>query len=601
MSAPSSQLPQPPFNPTVLIWVFLVTSVVIMSLFIGGKKPTAKEIPYSEFISAVKSEKIQDVTFQGNEITGKFKDNSVGKGETFKTYGDTKADYYLKTLGEHNVVPKYVPEETAGFWTSVFINAFPLLLIAGFFIFMARGIKKSNGGMMSFGKTKPNLLNDKTNVKFEDVAGMDEAKEELTEIVDFLKNPHKYTDLGGVIPKGALLIGPPGTGKTMIAKATANEAGVPFFAISGSDFIEMFVGVGASRVRDLFEKARAQAPSIIFIDEIDAVAKQRAGNQFGSNSEMDQTLNQLLVEMDGIDEKNKQVIVLAATNRVDVLDQAVLRPGRFDRRVNIPLPDIKGRAQILRSHARNKKMGPDVNFDQLSKGTSGMSGADIANLLNEAAIFAAKHNKTEIDMNSIEQAKDKIVMGAERRSLVTNPKDIEKTAYHEAGHALITKLLKLHTVYKVSIIPRGMALGVTHVVPEDNEVSMSKQKAKDFICMLMAGRAAEEVIYSEFTTGASDDIRRATDIARRMVTEWGFSEDFGPMNLAAPANGMEHSNISADTLQKVDLEVRSLLSACYKKTRDLLQENKGKLEAITKLLIEKETITGDEILQLIHV
>jgi len=429
---------------------------------------------------------------------------------------------------------------------------------------------------------------------------MDEAKEKLTEIVDFLKNPKKYTELGGKIPKGALLIGPPGTGKTMIAKATANEAGVPFFAISGSDFIEMFIGVGASRVRNMFEQARNSSPAIIFIDEIDAMAKQRLGNQFGSNSEMDQTLNQLLVEMDGIDEKNKQIIVLAATNRVDILDQALLRPGRFDRRVTIPLPDIRGRKQILESHAKGKKMNKLVDFEILAKGTAGMSGADIANLLNESAISAAKNNRKDIDMNSIEQAKDKILMGTERKSLIINTDVKEKTAWHEAGHALITKLLKTNTVYKVSIIPRGQGLGFTQVVPEDHEVSFSKKKAKDFICVLMAGRAAEELKYQEFTTGASDDIKRATDIARKMVMEWGFSKDFGPINLSVPASSLETSLVSSETMQKVDAEIREILNSSYNETKNLLQINFNKLEAITRLLLEKETISGDEILKIIN-
>lgn len=597
----SPKFPSTPPARTFTIWIFLCVTMVLFSVLFKAPQPKLKEISYTEFISSVKDDKIEEVTFKGNEITGKFKDSSVGKGEVFKSFGDTKSDYYLQILGEHNITPKYAPEENGNnVWLAVLLNLLPIIFIVGLIIFVLRGLKNSGGMMKNFGQINLSSLNNSnTTVKFDDVAGMDEAKEELAEIVDFLKNPHKYTDLGGIIPKGALLIGPPGTGKTMIAKATANEAGVPFFAISGSDFIEMFVGVGASRVRDMFKKAREQSPSIIFIDEIDAVAKQRNSGQFGSNSEMDQTLNQLLVEMDGIDEKNRQVIVLAATNRVDVLDSALLRPGRFDRRVNIPLPDIKGRTQILKSHGRSKKLGPDVDFDKLAQGTSGMSGADIANLLNEAAIFSAKNKKTEIDMNSIEQAKDKILMGTERRSLVINPVEKEKTAYHEAGHAIIAKLLKLHTVYKVSIIPRGMALGVTQIVPDDNQVSFSKVKAKAFICMLMAGRAAEDLIFGEYTTGASDDIKRATELARRMVTEWGFSENFGPINLVAPNGFGEASRVSADTMKKVDEEVTALLKSSYEETKGLLKENQEKLVAIAKLLIEKETISGDDILSIL--
>jgi len=584
--------------------LFFALFIVMFSVMFNKKKELLKEISFNEYIQSVKKGEVDSVEYRGNEIYGTFKSSNVSKGISFKTYGDTSSEYYLKILGENNLTPKYSPKEEDISVFSIILNFLPLVLLVFVLYTLFKAFKNAGGGggkMMSFGKLNlVNLNNSNTKVKFEDVAGMDEAKEELTEIVDFLKNPKKYTDLGGIIPKGALLIGPPGTGKTMIAKATANEAGVPFFAISGSDFIEMFVGVGASRVRDLFEQARKQAPAIIFIDEIDAVAKQRAGSQFGSNAEMDQTLNQLLVEMDGIDEKNKQIIVLAATNRVDILDQALLRPGRFDRRVNIPLPDIEGRKQILLSHAKNKKVSESVNFDLLAKGTSGMSGADLSNLLNESAIFAAKNGKTEVDMDSIEKAKDKILMGTERKSLVTNPKDKEKTAYHEAGHALITKLLKLNSVYKVSIIPRGRALGVTQIVPEDNQVSYSSQKAKDFICMLMAGRAAEDVVYGEYTTGASDDIKRATDIARRMVTEWGFSESFGPMNLSSPQSQFEASSISPETQRKVDIEISQILKDCYEKTKEILITNEKKLQKITKLLLEKETITGEEVLQIVQ-
>lgn len=573
-----------------LIWMIFLTISLFFIIINSKKNPLVKEISYNEFIQSVRESKIDSVTFKGNEIIGKYKDSAFSKGENFKTYGDTKSDHYLKILDDNKIVPKYLPEEGSDFFTILLINLIPIIFVALFFIFVFKGLKSSNSKLMSFGKLNMISLNN-SSVKFSDVAGMDEAKEELTEIVDFLKNPAKYSDLGGKIPKGALLIGPPGTGKTMIAKATANEAGVPFFAISGSDFIEMFVGIGASRVRDMFEQARKSAPAIIFIDEIDAVAKQRSGNQFGSNSEMDQTLNQLLVEMDGIDEKNKQIIVLAATNRADILDQALLRPGRFDRRIHIPLPDIAGRVQILKSHSKNKKMSPLIDFDKLAKGTAGMSGADISNLLNEAAIFAAKNNKKEIDMESIEKSKDKILMGTERRSLVTNPLDRERTAFHESGHALVTKLLKLNTVYKVSIIPRGNALGVTQIVPDDNQTSFSKSKSKDYIKVLLAGRAAEEIIYGEYTTGASDDIKRATKIARRMISEWGFSDLFGPINLEENSD----NKISDDILKKIDYEVIELLEKCYRETFDLIKVNIDNLKKVASLLQEKETISGDEI------
>lgn len=579
----------------LVIWGLIVLVTIGLSLLMSSHKVAVNEITYSEFIVAVKDGKVENVTFKGNEIFGKFKDNSLGKGTEFKTFGDTKSDYYLKLLGDNNLTPKYLPEDTESSLSLILINLLPFLLLIGIIYYITKGMKNSNSKVFGFGKLNLIDLNKNTSVKFKDVAGMDEAKDELTEIVDFLKNPKKYTELGGKIPKGALLVGPPGTGKTMVAKAAANEAGVSFFAISGSDFIEMFVGVGASRVRDLFEQARKSSPCIIFIDEIDAMAKQRSGNQFGSNSEMDQTLNQLLVEMDGIDEKNKHIIVLAATNRVDILDQALLRPGRFDRRVFIPLPDLHGREQILKSHSLNKKISKNVDFSLLARGTSGMSGADLANLLNESAITAAKLNKSEIDMESIEKAKDKILMGTERKSLVMNSADKEKTAVHEAGHAIITKVLKLNNVYKVSIIPRGQALGVTQIIPDDNQVSFSKKKAQDLICVLMGGRAAEDIKYQEYTSGASDDIRRATDIARRMVTEWGMSDKFGPMNISSPTNQFEVSNISPQTLRDVDDEIKKMLSECYERTKNILNQNIEKLNLISGILIQRETITGDDI------
>lgn len=593
----------PKIHSSLFPFMFFISFVVIFVMMSNKKnKDQTKEIPFNQFIESIQKKEIATVEYKGNEILGSYKDTSVSKGLKFKTYGDTSSDYYLKILGDNGITPKYSPKEEEGNWLMALVSLAPIIFLIVLIYIVLRSMKNASGGgkMMSFGKVNITNLSANSNVKFNDVAGMDEAKEELTEIVQFLKNPTKYTDLGGVIPKGALLIGPPGTGKTMIAKATANEAGVPFYSLSGSNFIEMFVGVGASRVRDLFEQARKNAPAIIFIDEIDAMAKQRSNSQFGSNQEADQTLNQLLVEMDGIDEKNKQIIVLAATNRADMLDQALLRPGRFDRKVNIPLPDIEGRKQILLGHAKNKKISSSVDFDLLAKGTAGMSGADLANLLNESAITAARLDKKEIDQDSIEKAKDKILMGVERKTLVINPKEKEKTAYHEAGHALITKLLKLNSVYKVSIIPRGRALGVTQIIPEDNQVSYSKQKAQDFICMLMAGRAAEDMVYGEFTTGASDDIRRATELARRMVTEWGFSENFGPMNLATPESQFESPKVSSATQQLVDKEVQSILNNCYDLTKELLISNSKKLEQIAKLLIEKETISGEEVLKIVE-
>lgn len=584
------------FNSLVIWGIMSFFLVVLMIKIVPNGPDLVKTIPFNQFIEMVKTERIESVTFSGSEITGETKATEKEKSERFKTFGDTRSDYFLEVLGKNNITPNYTPEDAStSIWIAVISNLLPLIFFVAIFWFIFRAIRKNQSGISNFGKISVANIQNNTRTKFADVAGMDEAKEELTEIVDFLKNPSKYTEMGGKIPKGALLIGPPGTGKTLIAKATANEAGVPFLSLSGSDFIEMFVGVGASRVRDLFEQARKNAPAIIFIDEIDAVAKQRSGSQTGSNSEMDQTLNQLLVEMDGIDERNKQIIVLAATNRPDILDKALLRPGRFDRRVHIPLPDIKGREQILLTHAKGKKIGQDVNFEILAKNTAGMAGADLENLLNEAAIMSARKNKTEIDMAIIEEAKDKILMGTERRSMVVNQDEKKKTAYHEAGHALVSKILKLHTVHKVTIVPRGRALGVTQITPDDDQVSFTKDKALNYICMLMGGRAAEDLVFNEFTTGASDDIRRATDIARKMVSEWGMSDHFGPINLSQQGSTFEGETVSPEVRKMIDIEVNDILKKMYQRTKDLLSDNREILDKISTLLVEKETISGEDI------
>jgi cell division protease FtsH len=593
-------MPKNNFKKSMLVWIFTFFAGAVLVMALNSKNTSLKAIDFNNFIEKVKQSEVASVTFSGNIITGKLKAKDATPATDFKTYGDTKSEYFLKILGENNITPNYIPEDKSGdIWESILGGLFPILILFAMGALLVRFLKNNQGGISKFGKSNVSNIQDKSTVKFADVAGMDEAKEELTEIVDFLKNPKKYTNLGGKIPKGALLIGDPGTGKTMIAKAIANEAGVPFFPMSGSEFIEMFVGVGASRVKDLFNEARKNAPSIIFIDEIDAVAKHRASGQFGgSNSETDNTLNQLLVEMDGVDEKNGQIIVLGATNRPDVLDPALLRPGRFDRRVTIPRPDVAGRVQILKSHAKNKKFAESVDFNVLAKNTVGMSGADLQNLLNESAIMAARKDLSEITMHVIEEAKDKILMGTERKSVIISKGEKEKTAYHEAGHALISKILNLHTVHKVTIIPRGNALGVTQITPDDDQTSLSKPKALDYICMLMGGRAAEEVKYSELTTGASDDIKRATTMARRMVTEWGMSNSFGPMNLVQQGNALEGETLSADTKKIIDDEVKDILTSCYKKTKDYLQKHLELLTEVANLLVEKETISGDDISKL---
>lgn len=584
---------QQPKTSGIFIWL-CVGFVFFLIIKNTGEKPQLDSIEFNSFIGSVKNNEIAEVTFEGPHITGKFKDTAIGKGRKFSTFGDTSSDYYLKILGDNGVVPKYAPVKDNNLWYNLIIAFVPFIIFAGFLYFMFARVRGAQG-LTQIGKVSVNDLQNNTKVKFSDVSGMDEIKEELTEIVDFLKNPEKFNSLGGTIPKGALLVGPPGTGKTLIAKATANEAGVPFFSLSGSDFVEMFVGVGASRVRDIFEQARKHAPCIIFIDEIDAVAKQRSNSKFGGNSELDQTLNQLLVEMDGIDERNKQIIVMGATNRIDILDQAVLRPGRFDRRIIIPLPDLKGREEILKTHARTKKMAENIDYKTLAKGTAGMSGADLGNLLNEAAILAARKNLKEITVHEIEQAKDKILMGTERRTLVINEDEKKRTAYHESGHALLSYYLKVNTIHKMSIVPRGNALGVTHVIPEDNQVSLSKKFIVNYISVLMGGRAAEELVFEEFTTGASDDIKRATDLAEKMVVEWGMSKTFGPVN-------MTHSveeKVSVETKNKINEEIKEIIKTAYDNSLRILTENRDKLESLTQALMKKETLSGEEILHIL--
>lgn len=563
-----------------------------------------KELSYSEFISAVESNSVDKVTISGQTINGVYR-----TGSSFETILPVYDDKLMDTLLNHQVKVVGEKPEKQGFFAQLILASLPILIIiAVFMIFMRQmqGGGGGRGGPMAFGKSKAKLLSeDQIKTTFEDVAGCDEAKEDVKELVEFLRDPGKYQRLGGKIPRGVLMVGQPGTGKTLLAKAIAGEARVPFFSISGSDFVEMFVGVGASRVRDMFEQAKKQAPCIIFIDEIDAVGRSRGVGIGGGNDEREQTLNQLLVEMDGF-EVNDGIIVIAATNRPDVLDPALLRPGRFDRQVVVGLPDIRGREQILNVHMRKVPVAKDVNASLLARGTPGFSGADLANLVNEAALFAARANRNLVTMEEFEKAKDKILMGAERKTMVMSEKEKTNTAYHEAGHAIIGRLMPEHDpVYKVSIIPRGRALGVTMFLPEEDRYSMSKRSIESNICSLYGGRIAEEMTLGKdgVTTGASNDIERATKYARNFVTKWGLSEKLGAQlytedeqnGYLGSSGGQQISHLSNETAQLIDAEIKGLLDRCYQRATQILEENRDKLEMMKDALMEYETIDSDQI------
>jgi len=580
------------------IWV--VVALLLFMLFkqfdnhsvAGG----SKTIAYSELLDDVKAKKIKDVTIEGSSITATRQDDS--KVRTTATMLDRGL---IGDLRDNNVHFDVKPPEEPSFLQQVFISWFPMLLLIGVWVFFMRQMQGGGkGGAFSFGKSKARMMDETNNtVTFADVAGCDEAKEEVAEIVDFLKDPTKFQKLGGRIPRGVLMVGPPGTGKTLLARAIAGEAKVPFFSISGSDFVEMFVGVGASRVRDMFENAKKHSPCIIFIDEIDAVGRHRGAGMGGGNDEREQTLNQLLVEMDGF-EASSGVIVIAATNRADVLDKALLRPGRFDRQVMVGLPDIRGREQILNVHMRKVPIGTDVKADILARGTPGFSGADLANLVNEAALFAARRSKRLVEMSDFEDAKDKIFMGPERKSMVMREEERRNTAYHESGHAVIAKLLpKADPVHKVTIMPRGYALGLTWQLPEHDSLSGYKDKMLEEISILFGGRIAEEIFVGQMSTGASNDFARATKLARSMVTRFGMSESMGVMVYEDDANegffGGSVKTISEATQQKVDAEIRSILDTQYALARRLLEENRDKVEVMTKALLEWETIDAEQI------
>ena len=588
----------------IIMWV--VIAGVLMSVFSnfgGSDRKSANAVSYSQFISSVNAGQVSKVSIDGPSIVG-----TKTSGERFNTRspGDIHlVDDLLKNGVE--IVAKE-PEQQS-FLMSLLISWFPMLLLIGVWIFFMRQMQGGGGagrGAMSFGKSKAKLLSeDEVKVTFDDVAGVQEAKEEVVEVVDFLRDPSKFQKLGGMIPRGILMSGSPGTGKTLLAKAIAGEAKVPFFSISGSDFVEMFVGVGASRVRDMFEQAKKSAPCIIFIDEIDAVGRSRGVGMGGGNDEREQTLNQLLVEMDGFS-GNEGVIVIAATNRPDVLDPALLRPGRFDRQVEVPLPDIRGREQILKVHLKKVPMSDGIKPSLIARGTPGFSGADLANLVNEAALFAARADKKVVEMNDMESAKDKVLMGAERRSMVMSEEEKRCTAYHEAGHAIVGRLVPEHDpVYKVTIIPRGRALGVTMFLPERDQISISKRKLESQLSSLYGGRLAEEIIFGvdAVTTGASNDIERASAIARNMITQWGFSEKLGPLNYGQDENAMGYTGgqskmISDVTTQEINDEVRLLIDRNFKRARVLLDENIDILHAMTDALMKYETLNSDQLDQL---
>ncbi|HEY9396148.1 MAG TPA: ATP-dependent zinc metalloprotease FtsH, partial [Burkholderiales bacterium] len=564
----------------------------------NNRQTSQPPIPYSQFVEEVKSGRIQSVTMEGRLLKATTTD---GKRVNSFSPGDI---WLINDLLKYGVKVEAKPDEEPSLLMNIFVSWFPMLLLIGVWIFFMRQMQGGGrGGAFSFGKSKARMLDEaNNNVTFADVAGCDEAKEDVAELVDFLRDPSKFQKLGGRIPKGVLMVGSPGTGKTLLARAIAGEAKVPFFSISGSDFVEMFVGVGAARVRDMFEQAKKHAPCIVFIDEIDAVGRQRGAGLGGGNDEREQTLNQLLVEMDGF-EGATGVIVIAATNRPDVLDPALLRPGRFDRQVVVPLPDIRGREQILLVHMRKVPMGPDVRADILARGTPGFSGADLANLVNEAALFAARGNKRLVDMHDFESAKDKIVMGAERRSIVMPEEERRNTAYHESGHALVARLLpKTDPVHKVTIIPRGRALGVTMQLPTEDRYSEDRSRLLNMIAVLFGGRIAEEVFMHQMTTGASNDFERATGLARRMVTQWGMSDALGPMvygdnegEVFLGRSVTTHKTVSEATMQQVDAEIRRIIDQQYSLARRLIEENRDKVEAMAKALLEFETIDADQI------
>ena len=591
-----------PFYKNLALWMVIGLIVILLfQLFQQNQSPRG-EIVFSDFLKKVESGEVREVTLKGNNVSGRLSD-----GSSFRTF---TADYpdLVKSLKDRGVKIDVKPPETNS-WLAIVLQWVPMLLFIGVWIFFMRQMQGGGAKALSFGKARARLISEKQNkVTFQDVAGVDEAKEELREIIEFLKDPPKFQKLGGKIPKGVLLVGPPGTGKTLLAKAIAGEANVPFFSISGSDFVEMFVGVGASRVRDLFEQGKKHAPCIIFMDEIDAVGRHRGAGLGGGHDEREQTLNQLLVEMDGF-ETNEGVILIAATNRPDVLDPALLRPGRFDRQVVVARPDVKGREEILKVHARRIPLAPKVDLKVLARGTPGFSGADLANLVNEAALLAARQDKKVVEMIDFENAKDKVLMGVERRSMIISETEKKTIAYHEAGHALVADLLPgADPLHKVTIIPRGRALGLTQQLPADDKYNYSRDYLVNRITILLGGRAAEEIVFQQQTTGAGDDLEKATEMARKMVCEWGMSDKMGPLTFG---KGEEHiflgrevarpKDFSEETAVLIDSEIKRIVIECATRARHMIETNLEKLHALARALLERESLDGEEIARILRV
>ena len=581
----------------LMLWAIIVLAMVMLFNMFQQPQGITQRVPYSDFLSQVDNGQLMSVTIQGHTLTGRTSD-----GKMVQSYAPQDLNL-VNRLIEKKVEVKAEPPEEQPWYMTLLVSWFPMLLLVGVWIFFMRQMQGGGGKAMSFGRSRARLLNQESaRVTFADVAGVDEAKDELSEVVEFLSNPKKFTRLGGRIPKGVLLVGPPGTGKTLLARAVAGEAGVPFFSISGSDFVEMFVGVGASRVRDLFVQGKKNAPCLIFIDEIDAVGRQRGAGLGGGHDEREQTLNQLLVEMDGF-ESNEGVILIAATNRPDVLDPALLRPGRFDRQVMVPTPDLRGRRRILEVHTKRTPLAADVDLETLARGTPGFSGADLENLVNEAALQAAKLNQDRLDMHDFEYAKDKVLMGRERRSLILSEEEKRITAYHEGGHALAARLLPgSDPVHKVTIIPRGRALGVTMQLPEEDRHGYSRTFLRNNLVVLLGGRVAEEVIFDDITTGASNDIERVTRMARKMVCEWGMSEAVGTLAIGETGEEVfigrewvQNKNFSEDTARLVDSEVKRIVEEAHSRCRKLLEDNLDALHRIAQALLDRETITGDDL------
>lgn len=591
---------------TVALWFFIILAVLSILHFMSQPTTAPQKIVFSEFVTAVEQNQVESVTIQEEEYTGKFK-NDYRNGDIFATIGPLNSEKAFELLSKSDAEVDYRKKKETPIWQQMLLSWLPMLLLFGFFFFSMRQIQVGGGKAMSFGRSKARLLTEnQKKVTFKDVAGVDEAKEELQEIIAFLLDPKKFTTLGGRIPKGVLLMGAPGTGKTLLARAVAGEAGVPFFSISGSDFVEMFVGVGAARVRDLFEQGKKNAPCLIFIDEIDAVGRHRGAGLGGGHDEREQTLNQLLVEMDGF-ESNEGVIIMAATNRPDVLDPALLRPGRFDRRVVVPRPDVRGREEILNVHARNKPLDEEVNLGTIARGTPGFSGADLESVVNESALLAARKNKTKIEMVDFELAKDKVLMGSERKSMIISDAEKKNTAFHEAGHTLVAKMIPgTDPIHKVTIIPRGAALGLTQQLPTDDRYTQNTAFCEDSIAILLGGRCAEEVIFGHQTTGAGNDIERATELARKMVCEWGMSKKMGPLAFGKKEEQIflgreiaQHADYSEETAKQIDEEVKRIIMNNYERAKKIMEQNVDKLKLLAEALLERESLDGVQIDQIL--